>query len=135
METEVRETSAALAEALTRGDAPGAASLYEEDAKLLAPRAKLVAGRAEVEAYWRTGITLGVSRLELETLELEPMGEVAVEIGRYAIVVSADRGEPVVDRGKYLALHRQQADGSWRRAVDVFNPDGRTPARRTRKEE
>jgi ketosteroid isomerase-like protein len=126
METEVRKAAAALADALRRGDAARAAALYTDDAKLLVPRAELVAGRAEIEAYWQTGITLGVSRLELETLELEPVRVVTVEIGRYAIVVSADRGDPVVDRGKYLALHKQQADGSWHRAVDVFNPDGRS---------
>jgi hypothetical protein len=25
--------------------------------------------------------------------------------------------------GTYLVLHTQAADGSWRRAVEVFNPD------------
>lgn len=123
METAVRRATAAFADALSRGDAAGAAALYAEDAKLLAPKAELVAGRAEIEAYWRTGIALGVSRLELETIELELAGALAIELGRYAILVSAERGEPLVDSGKYLALYKQQRDGSWRRAVDVFNPD------------
>ena len=123
METEVRRATAAFADALSRGDAAGAAALYAEDAKLLAPKAELVAGRAEIEAYWRTGVALGVSRLELETIELELAGALAVELGSYAILVSAERGEPLVDSGKYLALHKQQRDGSWRRAVDVFNPE------------
>jgi ketosteroid isomerase-like protein len=135
MESEVRGATAALADALSGGDAARAAALYVNDAKLLAPRAELVTGRAAIASYWQTGITLGVSALELQTLEIESVGAVAVEIGQYAIVVSAYRGDPVVDRGKYLALHRQQADGAWRRAVDVFSPDGRTPARRTRNEE
>jgi hypothetical protein len=30
---------------------------------------------------------------------------------------------PVVDRGKYLLVHERQDDGSWRRAVEMFNPD------------
>lgn len=104
------------------------AALYVDNARLLAPGAKLVAGRAEIEAYWQTGIPLGVSGLELEAVELESVGGVAVEIGRYALVVSPDRGNSVVDRGTLLAPHRQQADGSWRRAVDAFNPDGRSQA-------
>ena len=29
----------------------------------------------------------------------------------------------VADSGKYVVLHRRQRDGTWRRAVDVFNPD------------
>jgi len=130
METEVRRATAAFADALSRGDAAGAAALYAEDAKLLAPKAELVAGRAEIEAYWRTGVALGVSRLELETIELELAGALAVELGSYAILVSAERGEPLVDSGKYLALHKQQRDGSWRRAVDVFNPESMHERRR-----
>jgi hypothetical protein len=29
----------------------------------------------------------------------------------------------VPDTGKYAVLHRRQDDGTWMRAVDVFNPD------------
>jgi ketosteroid isomerase-like protein len=131
MERDVREAAAALADALSRGDAAGAAALYVDDAKLLTPRTELVAGRGEIESYWRTGIDLGVTRVGLEMLELGLAGAVAVEIGRYTILLSADRGDAIIDRGKYLALHKQQPDGSWRRAVDVFNPDGQISARPT----
>src|SRR6266542_3219505 len=124
MEHEIRETTAALADALSRGDAAGAAAWYVDDAKLLAPKAELVAGRGEIESYWRTGIALGVSRVNLETLDIGLAGAVAVEIGHYAILVASGRNDPIVDRGKYLALHKQLADGVWRRAVEVFNPDG-----------
>lgn len=99
-----------------------------DNARLLAPRTELVAGRAEIEAYWQTGITLGVSGLEREILELGSVGAVAVEMDRYALVVPPDRGRPVVDRGTSLALRRRQADGTWRRPVDAFDPDGRSQA-------
>jgi len=124
MEHAIRETGAALATAISTGDAAGAAALYAADAMLLAPTAELVAGRSQIEAYWRTGIALGVSRMELDARELRFASTVAFEIGRYALSLATDCREPVVDLGKYFVLHIQSADGSWRRAVDVFNPDG-----------
>lgn len=132
MEHAIHETAAALATAISRGDAAGAAALYAADAVLLAPTAELVAGRRQIETYWRTGIALGVSRMELKRLELRFASTVAFEIGRYALSLAADRREPVADFGKYFVLHVQHGDGSWRRAVDVFNPDG--PSHQIRKE-
>lgn len=124
MEDAIRETEAALATAISRGDAAGAAALYAPDAVLLASSAELVAGRSQIETYWRTGIALGVSRMELDARELRFARRVAFEIGRYSVSVAADRRERVVDLGKYFVLHIRDGDGSWRRAVDVFNPDG-----------
>jgi uncharacterized protein (TIGR02246 family) len=124
MENAIRETAAALATAISSGDAAGAAALYAADAMLLAPTTELVAGRSQIESYWRTGIALGVSRMELDARELRFASTVAFEIGRYALTLATDRREPLVDLGKYFVLHIQSADGSWRRAVDVFNPDG-----------
>jgi ketosteroid isomerase-like protein len=108
----------ALAAALARGAAPGAAALYSDDGRLLAPAAGIVCGRDQIEAYWRAGIGLGLFRLELEAREVEVIDGLAIEVGRYAIAVASG-----ADAGEYLVLHRRQADGTWRRAVDVFNPD------------
>jgi uncharacterized protein (TIGR02246 family) len=114
-----REGAAALAAALARGDASGAAALYSDDGKLLTPAARLISGREEIEAYWREGIGFGLSSLELEALDVQVVGDgLAIEIGRYALDVRDGS-----DAGKYVVLHRLQADGTWRRAVDVFNPD------------
>ena len=120
----IAETTAAFATALNLGDAAGAAALYLEDATLLAPTTELVAGRSEIEAYWRTGIGLGLSRIELDLRELRFVGSAAFEIGRYALSLAEDRREPVVELGNYLALHIQDADGMWSRADDVFNAAG-----------
>lgn len=135
MEHPIRETAGALAAAISRGDAAGAAALYAADAVLLTPTAELVAGRRQIETYWRTGIALGVSRMELDARELRFASTVAFEIGDYALSVAADRRQPVVDLGKYFVLHIRDGDGSWRRGVDVFNPDGLGTSGQLRKEE
>ena len=129
------DATADLVSAVTRGDATAAGALYAPDAKLLAPGSPLVAGRGQIEAYWQTGIALGITQIELEVLNLEitRADGVALEVGRYALGVEAgDRGH-MVYRGKYVGIHRRQSDGSWRRAVVVLNPDqpsGEQPQRR-----
>jgi uncharacterized protein (TIGR02246 family) len=128
----VLHATSTLAEALARGDATAAASLYADDGRLLTPAAELLTGRSEIEAYWQAGIALGLSGLELQTIELRVSGLVAVEIGRYALALGGDGGATVAERGTYVVLHRRQGDGTWRRAVDVFNPH--MPARHDRKE-
>lgn len=131
MEHDLREATGRLASAVGRGDAAAAAALYADDARLLAPAAEPIAGRAEIEAYWRAGIAVGVSRMQLDAHELELAGVAAIETGRYTVWAEVDRGGPVVDRGTYVVLHLQQADGSWRRAVDIFDPDGPDAVRHT----
>lgn len=130
MEDEICTASLGLADALARGDAGDAAALYALDGKLLAPSAELIAGRDEIEAYWRTGLSLGLTGVELEPTGFQLAGDVAIELGRYRVAVGEDR-----DGGMYVVLHRREADGAWRRAVDVFNPDDPGRARPVRKEE
>lgn len=115
----ILETTAALVTAVQRGDAAAAADAYTGDAKLLTPAPELIRGRADIEAYWRTGIAVGVSSLELELEVLEAVAAGVVEAGRYTLCVDVT----VVERGTYLVLHAQTPEGFWRRAVDVFHPD------------
>jgi len=133
MEHGVRDATAAFAEALCRGDASSAAALYAADGKLLTAAAELINGRREIEEYWRAGIAMGLSTVELRASELQVTGRTAVEVGRYVLVLHGDGGA-VTDRGKYLVLHRREPDGSWRRAIEVFNPDVPEQARPDRKE-
>jgi uncharacterized protein (TIGR02246 family) len=133
MEHELQRGRSALSDALARGDAATAASLYAGDGRLLTPDAALVSGRGEIEAYWRAGIRLGLASIALDLIELRGLGGTAIEIGRYSLAFAGEV-EPGFDAGKYLALHRRQDDGSWKRVADVFNPDGPGVGRREQKE-
>ena len=123
MDDDVLHATATLADALARGDAAAAASLYADDGRLLTSAAELLSGRGEIEEYWRAGIAFGLSRLDVEPIELRVTGRIAIEIGRYAVALETAE---VAERGTYVVLHRRQTDGTWRRGVDVFNP--RSPA-------
>ncbi len=113
----------AFAAALRSGDAAAAAAIYADDATLLAPDADVVRGRSAIERFWRTGVETGIEQVELVVLELQQRGEVAFEVGRYALFLAPESGAPVIDRGRYLVVHRVEPDGRWRRAAEMFSPD------------
>ena len=116
-------TRDAFVAALESGNAQAAADVYADDARLLAPSAELLQGREAIEAFWRAGLEAGISEVELESLDLERRDSLAYEIGRYALQLEPAEGGTVVDRGNYLLVHERQGDGSWRWAVEMFNPD------------
>ena len=83
----------------------------------------MVRGRSAIERFWRTGVETGIEQVELVVLELQRRGEVAFEVGRYALFLAPDSGGHVVDRGRYLVVHQVETDGHWRRAAEMFSPD------------
>ena len=108
--------------ALQCGDVAAASAVYAEDAQLLAPSAELFEGREAIAAFWQAGLEAGIAGVELEELRLQRSEGVAWEVGEYALRLEPADGAAVVDRGKYLLVHERQDDGSWRWAVEMFNP-------------
>lgn len=115
---------AAFEAALRLGDAAAAADLYADDATLVAPAAAVVRGRSAIERFWRTGVEAGIEHVEHVVQELSRIGDVAFEIGDYVLHVAPESGTVIVDRGRYLIVHRVEADGRWRRVAEMFSPDG-----------
>ena len=105
---------------LARGDAAAVASAYNQHAILLPPTGEAIRGRKAIESFWRSGIEIGV-RTDLETLERPDADPFVYEVGRYRMLFQRAEDGPKLERGAYVVLHRQDPDGSWRRAVDTFN--------------
>lgn len=119
----IDEGRIAFEAALSSGDAATAATIYADDATLLAPAADVLHGRPAIERFWRTGVETGIERVTTTRRELQLRGDVAFEVGEYALHVAPESGAPVVDRGRYLIVHRAEPDGRWRRAAEMFSPD------------
>src|SRR5215470_14995525 len=130
MEGEIAKATAALVTALEHGSAHSAGELYADDATLLAPGCEPIRGRTSIEAYWATGIRLGLSALAFDRHVLKALGGQAIDAGRYTISIVSDAGGPVAEHGTYLVLYRQVAEGSWRRDIEIFSADEPTAATR-----
>lgn len=114
---------AAFLAALRRGDASEAAAAYALDATLVVPAGELLRGRPAIERFWRTGMEIGIGDVELAVLEVRFRGDIAVEVGEYALHIAKEAGRSDVNRGRYLVVHRVEPDGRWRRAAEIFSPD------------
>lgn len=115
-----------FADAVRRGDAQTAASVYAADAHLLPPSAAPMVGREEIRAYWQAGIDSGVAEVSLTAKGAQQNDGLAYETGEYVIRVEpADGTRRVVERGRYITVHRL-IDGRWLRAVEMFTSDHTT---------
>jgi uncharacterized protein (TIGR02246 family) len=89
---------------------------YTRDARVLAPGGDMIEGRDAIREFWPAAAAqLGVTAVQLETIELRPMGDGICEIGRGTLTAAA--GEQIV---KYVVVWKQE-DGDWRIDVDIWN--------------
>ncbi|HKG94426.1 MAG TPA: SgcJ/EcaC family oxidoreductase, partial [Gemmatimonadaceae bacterium] len=119
---------AAFVAAYDRGDAAAMAALYTDDAVRLPPDAPLQRGRTAIVAGYQASFaqrTL-LPALELSTDAIAWTGDGAVEYGRYHERLSPRRpADTLAEDGKWMALSRRRADGSWQYVWSMFNRDAR----------
>jgi uncharacterized protein (TIGR02246 family) len=100
------------------GDVDGVVGgFYAEDVDLLAPGAPMVSGRKQVRDAIQAMVDGGMEELTMKTVKIDVSGDMAYRIGRYTA------GKSTPDSGKFVEVHRRQADGSWRCVADIFNSD------------
>ena len=126
--TAIRAATARFVEnGLARRDSANAAE-YSEDAVFMPPNQPAVEGRAAIRA-WLTAFP-PMSAFSLTVTEVKGRGDLAYERGTYALTLAASGKTPArEDHGKYLAVRRRQADGSWPMTADIFNSDVPLPNR------
>ena len=100
-----------------RSDAAGIAQLYTAEGQLLPGNSDFVTGVEAIEQFWRAVMEMGIKTARLETVELEECGNIAVEVGKYAL---AGEGGEVLDQGKYIVIWKNEA-GTWKLHRDIWN--------------
>lgn len=96
--------------------------LYTDDAVVMPQNSEPVAGTDAIRAWWEHGKELRLSRLDLETTDLEVSGDFGVETGRYTVTLQPDTtAAPITDRGNYLVVWKRDSDGRWKLHRDIFN--------------
>ena len=107
-------------DAFKRGDAAGISALYTDEAKLLPPGNQMVSGREAIESFWRGAMNMGIKEAKLETVGVEAEGNLAYEVGRFALKVEPEGGEGTTVTGKYVVVWKNQG-GTWRLHADIWN--------------
>ena len=114
----VDEANRRFEDGFSRGDpASGAREVYAADARVLPPDGEMVRGRDNIAQFWTAAAQqMGVRRVELQTVELEPMGDHAYEIGRATLTLGGGQQAKV----KYVVIWKQEG-GRWKIQVDTWN--------------
>ena len=116
----IEATDREFESAFKRTDATAIAELYTTDAKLLPPNMEMMRGKEAARAFWQGAIDMGCKEASLEIMEIEKLGEMVLEIGKYTLVIQPAEGETITDKGKYVVLWKQE-DGTWKLDVDIWN--------------
>ena len=96
-------------------DAEAIAELYTEDGRVIAPGAEPASGRAAIAAFWARAMQ-ETKAVRLETLAVEPAGELAVEEGS-AVLVADDGSESTA---RYLVVWKR-VGRRWHLHRDIWN--------------
>ncbi|HLK62635.1 MAG TPA: nuclear transport factor 2 family protein [Bryobacteraceae bacterium] len=104
-------------EVVIRGNFNALESVYTENARILPPGAAMIEGRPAIKEFWQgAAASLNVTSIQLETVDVEFLGDTAVEIGR--AMINTQSGSMAV---KYVVVWKQE-DGAWKWHIDIWNP-------------
>jgi ketosteroid isomerase-like protein len=122
VESQLRDLTQDFATSFNTGNYDQAASLFLSDGELMAPHYEGAHGQKAVERLLRQLGEAGYSDLRLETTRVEHSGDMAMEIGRFSVVVRKADGMMIPEQGKYVKVWRRL--GVWRLMADCWS---RTP--------
>ena len=97
-------------------DAALIATAYTTDGEAFPPNSDVVKGRPALQKLWQSVLDSGIAGFELKTSEVESAGNIAYEVGTYAMKTKDGK---VADYGKYCVVWKQ-VDGQWLLHRDIW---------------
>lgn len=129
-EAAIRANVVAWSQASQGKDVNKALSFYADDAIQMPDRGALIRGKENMRKGWEQMLATPGPGLTFATtgVEVARSGDIAYEYGTYDYATKDAKGRVHDEKGKYLVAWKKQADGSWKVAVDIDNPDAARPA-------
>jgi len=122
VESQLRDLTQDFATSFNTGNYDQAAALFAHDGVLMAAQHDGAYGQKPVERILRQLGEDGYSDLRMETTRVDYSGDMAMELGRYSLIVRKADGSMIPDRGKYVRVWRRL--GAWLLMADCWS---RTP--------
>jgi uncharacterized protein (TIGR02246 family) len=122
----VRGVDAAYVAALNSGNVDAVVAMYTSDAAVLAPGNPPANGTNAIKTM--LGAMMGPMKftIRLTPVKVTGAGDMAYTVGNYHFVATmkdSTQASPPPEDGKYAEVFQKQADGSWKIAVDIWNPN------------
>jgi ketosteroid isomerase-like protein len=97
--------------------------IYTSPARILPPGAPMISGRKAIKEFWSNMVrSTNAKSAVLESIDVMPAGDGAVEIGR-AVLVIEPGGQAASQLEVKYVVYWQQEDGRWKWHVDIWNPN------------
>ncbi len=97
--------------------------LYAADATLIRSSVPPVRSLPAIREFLISLLEAGLGDVEMESLRLEVMGEIALDLGRCKMLVPVAMGKRREERGKYLIVLVRQSVGTWKILADCWSSD------------
>jgi ketosteroid isomerase-like protein len=97
--------------------------LYAADATLIRSSVPPVRSLPAIREFLISMLEAGLGDVEMESLRLEVMGEIALDLGRCKMLVPVAMGKRREERGKYVIVLVRQPVGTWKILVDSWSAD------------
>lgn len=95
--------------------------IYAADARILPPGASMISGRNGIKEFWSNLIqSVNAKSAVLESIDVIPAGDGAIEIGRARLTVASEGHAQNEMEVKYV-VHWKQEDGRWKWNIDIWN--------------
>jgi uncharacterized protein (TIGR02246 family) len=125
IEQDLRDLDAKWSAAAAAKDIDKTVSYYSEDAVVMPPNAPSAKTRETIRTAWKEMLTTPGAAIRWKTTKVEvaKAGDLACVSGTYEETMTEASGKPVKDHGKYVAIFKKQADGTWKVVADIWNSD------------
>jgi len=97
--------------------------LYSADATLIRSSVPPVRSLPAIREFLISLLEAGLGDVEMESLRLEVLGEIAIDLGRCKMLVPVAMGKRREERGKYLVVLVRQPTGTWKILADCWSAD------------
>src|ERR1035437_7550243 len=97
--------------------------LYAADATLIRSSVAPVRSLPAIREFLVSLLVAGLGDVEMESLRVEVMGEIALDLGRCKMLVPIALGKRREERGKYLIVLVRQPAGTWKILPDCWSAD------------
>lgn len=97
--------------------------LYSADATLIRPSVPPVRSLPAIRGFLVSLLEAGLGDVEMESMRLEMLGEIAIDLGRCKMLVPVAMGKRREERGKYLVVLVRQPVGTWKILADCWALD------------
>jgi len=123
LKEQIQAAENTLAAAMSEKNSAKIADLYTVDSRLMPHGVPTLSGRTAIQAFFDQAFSMGIVGGKFTALEVEGLGDEAVEIGSYELFVQTSPGiRGTAEKGRYLVTWKR-VDGQWLLFRDMFNSD------------